>query len=210
MHITEIPENSIITVVASIDDCYLEFSTVVVGIIDDHILVEPIKNNEGKTISLASDKIRLDVSFVEDEKKSPYLWKSVSITYGKYKNKPYHIITQTSDGKRENRRGAYRLFVGSSANLAVSDIPGNIPVTLKDLSSTGFSFVYHVDLAVPKYCKLTCSIDNNVIILSGTIVRKRPTENGNIVYGCKLDRFSKELEKLIATKQRESINKKLK
>ncbi len=210
MHINEIPEGSQITVIASIDDCYLEFPTTIVTIANDTVIVEPIRNNEGKPISLVSDKIRIDVSFVEDEKKSPFLWKNVTVNYGKLKNKPYHIINQTTDGKRENRRGAYRLFVGESAELNMLDVPGGISVILKDISATGFSFVHYGDIQVPKYCKLTCSFDNKVLVLSGTIVRKQVMDNGSTVYGCKLERFSKELEKLIASKQREVMNKKLK
>ena len=210
MHITEIPENTQITIIASIDKNYIEFTTRMIEVKDAGILVEAIKTEDGKPISLVSDKIQLDVSYVEDEKKPPFMWRNIKSQYVKIGKTTYHLLFQTADGKRENRRGAFRLFVGEHAHLNLLSRPGNIPVILKDISTTGFAFVYHEDLQTNKYCSVSCVIDNSTLVLSGMIVRKQGMENGNIIYGCQMEKFSKELDKFIAKKQREAINNKLK
>ena len=210
MHIKELPPNSHVTVIASIDKHYIEFPTKVVGTAEDSILIELIRNDEGKVIGFSSDKIKLDLSFVLEEDKPPFVWRDVKIANIKYNNNGYNMITQTHEGKRENRRGAYRLFLGLDAGLDLVETPGSIPVILKDISSTGFAFVYPGDLETNKFCKISTMVDNKRLILSGIIVRKQIMDNGNTVYGCRLEKFSKELEKFIAQKQRELINNKFK
>lgn len=210
MHITKIPENTQITIIASVDKNYLEFPSKVVGTQEDGLIIEAIKNEEGQPISLVSDKIQFDVSYVEQEDKPPFLWKNIKSKFVKINNEPYHILWQTSDGKRENRRGAFRLFVGEKAQLTLISKSGKTPVILKDISTTGFAFVHNEDFPTNKFCSISCVIDNSTLVLSGVIVRKQVMENGNIIYGCKMEKFSKELERFIAKKQREVINQKFK
>ena len=210
MHISEIPYNSKVTIIASINRDYIEFTTTVIGKSGEYILIELITNEEGKVIGFSSDKITLAVSYIEDAEKPPFIWRNVKIANVKKGSKAYHVLAQTSDGKKENRRGAYRLYLGVEATL---DVPGHIKntrVILKDISSSGFAFVHTDDVTVGSMCRVHCSIDNTRIGLTGTIVRTQVLENGNIVYGCHMDKFSKELEKFIAQKQRELINNKFK
>lgn len=210
MHITKIPENVQVMVIASIEKNYLEFSTKVIASKDDGLIIEAIKNENGQALSLVSDKIRFDISYVEQEDKPPFLWKDIKAKFVKIGNTPYHMLWQTSDGKRENRRAAFRLFIGEKAQLKLMSKAGNIPVILKNISTTGFAFVFQEELALNKFCTVSCVVDNSTLVLSGVIVRKQVMENGNIVYGCKMEKFSKELDRFIAKKQREAINNKLK
>lgn len=209
MHIKEIPPNSNITVIASVENHYLEFNTRTLGLHEESVVIELIRNEEGKAISFATDKIKLDVSYVEEEEKPPFMWKDVKVSHMKFGNNGFHVVTQSAEGKRENRRGAYRLFLGIDATLDIVDSARSIPVLLKDISSTGFAFVHPGELSTNKFCKISCAIDNKKLVLSGIIVRKQIMENGNTVYGCHMEKFSKELEKFIAQKQREFINNKL-
>lgn len=209
MHIKDIPENSQIAIIASIDKIYMEFTSRVVGVRAGGVVVEAIKTDDGKSVSLASDKIKLDVSYVDDEEKSPFIWKNITSSYVKIGKNFYHILFQDSEGKRENRRGAFRLFIGEDAYLNLLSKAVNVPVILKDISTTGFAFVFREELPINKFCSVSCVIDNCKLVLSGFIVRKQPMENGNIIYGCKMEKFSKELERFIAKKQREAINNKL-
>lgn len=208
MHIRELPPNANVTVIASVDNHYIEFPTRVVGSAEENILIELIRNDEGKIIGFTSDKIKLDLSFVLEEDKPPFVWRDIKISNIKYNNNGYNMIAQTREGKRENRRGAFRLFLGLDAGLDLVETPGSIPVILKDISSTGFAFVYPGELETNKFCKVSSMVDNKRLILSGIIVRKQIMDNGNTVYGCRLEKFSKELEKFIAQKQRELINSK--
>ncbi len=210
MHITKIPENAQITVIASADKNYLEFQSKVITTKDEAIVIEAITNEDGQALSLVSDKIRFDMSYVEQEDKPPFLWKDIKTKYARIGSTPYHILWQSEDGKRENRRGAFRLFIGEKAQLKLVSKAGNIPVILKDISTTGFAFVFSEELSINKFCTVSCVFDNSTLVLSGVIVRKQVMENGNIVYGCKLEKFSKELERFIAKKQREAISNKLK
>ena len=210
MHISQIPDNSKITIIASFGKDYIEFDTQVLGKKGEYILIEIVKNDEGKVIGFTSDKITLDVSYVDDEEKSPFIWKNVKIANFKKGNKVFQFIAQTVDAKRENRRGAYRLFLGNDATL---DVPGHIKsvrVTLKDISSTGFAFVLSGDLPNGVIARVHTEVDDVKLSLTGRIVRKQELENGNIVYGCHMEKFSQELEKFIAQKQRELIYNKIK
>lgn len=209
MHITEIPINSPVVITASIGHNSLNFNSRMVGINENNILVEIVRNDEGQPISLASEKITVDLSYFPDPEKPPFVWHEVKVNYVRMNNTPFQQIMQSSDGKKENRRGAFRLFVGETAYLSVVDNPAAIPVILKDISTTGFGFIYQEDLPIKKFCRISCTIDNQKIVLSGDIVRKQVAENGNTIYGCHMDRFSKELEKFINKKQREELKKKM-
>lgn len=180
-----------------------------VDINEKNILIEIIRNEDGQPVSFASDKITVDLSYFADIEKPPFVWHDVKANYVRKNNTPYQQIVQSADAKRENRRGAYRLFIGETAFVSMVDKQGNIQVILKDISTTGFGFVYHEELELNKFCRISCTIDNQKIVLSGNIVRKQKVENGNIIYGCRLDRFSKELEKFINAKQREELRKKM-
>ena len=210
MHVCQIPENSKITVIASFSKGYIEFETQVLGKKGEYVIIDLIKNEDGKVIGFASDKITLDVSYVPEEEKPPFMWRNVKITNYKKGNQSYQVLSQSVDGKRENRRGAYRLFVGSDS---IVDVPGHLKsarVVLKDISSTGFAFVFTGELPNGVISRIHACIDDTKITLTGRIVRKQVLDNGNIVYGCHMDNFSKELEKFIAQKQREFLNSKFK
>ena len=209
VHITEIPVNSPVVITASIGKNSLNFNSKMVDINERNILIEIIKNEEGQPVSLASDKITVDLSYFADPEKPPFVWHDVKANYVRKNNTPYQQIVQSADAKRENRRGAYRLFIGEPATVSMVDKQGSIQVILKDISTTGFGFVHTEEIELNKFCRIACTIDNQKIVLSGNIVRRQNVEKGKIIYGCRLDRFSKELEKFINTKQREEIRKKM-
>lgn len=209
MHITEIPVNSPVVITASIGNNSLNFNSKMVDINENNILIEIIRNEEGQPISLASDKINVDLSYFVDPEKPPFVWHNVKANYVRKNNTPYQQIVQTADAKRENRRGAFRLFVGETAFVSMVDKQSALQVILKDISTTGFGFIYQEELELNKFCRISCTIDNQKIVLSGNIVRKQVADNGNIIYGCRLEHFSKELEKFINTKQREELRKKM-
>ncbi len=215
MNLIEIPENSIVklkVVSNSNSKNFIEFSSTTAEIYNETLLISPIVNNEGKTLNLSSDKLSVQLEYIDeaDGNKTAIIWKDVIVNYINKKGVKFHQVIQTTEGKSVNRRNAFRLFLGDKATVQLIGSNEIYDVIIRDISSTGFGFVIDkdIDISVVNMCTLSTYIDEKHIILKGTIVRKQVVdeENSNkIIYGCQLSKFSAELDKLINIKQREKL-----
>lgn len=205
MNILELKENTEVTVTAHYGSNQISFKTRVAGTLANTILVDEICNEAGNPVSFAGDNIFIElVSF--NSKMQPIIWRNVVIRHVKYQNKHMHRIAQTSDGKITNRRSAYRLYIGRQAQVQVGYHKKVIDVILKDVSTTGFSFVSSEDIDFPSsdVMHAICEYDDYVISVHGLISRKDKVENINkFVYGCRTSGFDKTLDKFIMQKQQE-------
>lgn len=210
MHITEIPEGTNVTIVASANGNIIEFKSTVKEVLETSILIDEIRTKDGVPVSLASDKITLSLVYA-NANTTPILWQDIIVKHLRNSSGSFHHIFQTSDGTNNNRRGAFRLHIGSSALLKVGMNVTPHRVILKDISSTGYGFVSDTELNINNYsiCTISSQIDSKNLSLSGTVVRKEQVEDSSkYVYGCRLNNHSKELEKFIMNKQREQLQRK--
>jgi len=139
MKLTDITEGTEITIKAYTEFDSIEFNTNCVQVLDDSILVEPVKR-EKDPINFKSDIVKIDIILAR-EGQAPMVWKNVSITYIGYMNQEFHYITAFTVGFPFNRRSAYREYIGQIGTVQIGVNNMAYDIIVKDISSIGFSFV---------------------------------------------------------------------
>ncbi len=145
------------------------------------------------------------------ENSKPVMWKEIDIKEEVYKKKVFYTMDSDTKGKYFNRRGAYRQYVGAPVFAKVGGKKTDIQVILKDVSSTGFSFIYREDIGEPNSTLVLMNYlyrDDNAMFdltLSGKVVRKQQTEDGRWLYGCVLVKKNELISKFVNYKQKEQL-----
>ena len=208
MNILELQPESEIKFEVQMDNQKLEFDSKVVMILDKCILANPVKVN-GKVVGITSEN-SLTSMFWNQGEKPPIVWRNVDVQVVAYKGTVVYMVTQTLEGKELNRRGAYRLFVGIHGQLKMSLNGRAYDVMVKDISETGFSFVYDSEIAEIEAgtLNLIFSDEGQSICLVGKFVRMYEAQPNRIVYGCKMIAKMPSIAKYISEKQRTRIAEK--
>lgn len=217
MYIEELEIGKSLTIQAVIGSDQLEFPITILetlpkkhGIITSAI----IKDEKVLSFKAAGILTHLIVSFDENK---PHVFYNVDIQILKSDDGGYcYFISTPAVSKEFNRRSAFRCYVGLRASVQVGSHTTTINTTIKDISSTGFSFIVSPEtkefktgsiahIVLTDYLKETH--ENFKFPLSGIIVRSYKMENGNTVYGCRLNAKVIGLDRYILVKQRLRLNK---
>ena len=114
------------------------------------------------------------------------------------------------DGKNINRRNGYRCFIGTAVTIQVGVNHSTSQAILRNLSISGFSVVTGSDVQLSEnqvihtvYQDRIEEVSKNYSFqLYGLIVRKEELENGQILYGCRLNNAVLGLSNYLNLKQR--------
>jgi len=175
---------------------------------ENSIFINPITVNE-RTVGF-NDKCRINLIVKANGK--VFLWENVEVRLIRYDGNIYHRITLQGDGKPYNRREAYRMYIGEDMPIYINtpEGPNLINVLVKDISETGVGFITKEELDVERIIRLRLKDFNNVIYITGSIVRKEYLPHlDSYLYGCKFTEKNNHLGKFIARKQGEQLRKKL-
>lgn len=210
MKLTNLTEGTEITVNAYSEYDSIEFKTKCIQVLGNSILVESIKE-ETEPINFKSDIVKIDI-YVSKDGQSPMVWKNVSITYIAYLNQEFHSITAFSEGFEFNRRKAYREYIGMPGNVQIGINSMTHDVIVKDISSTGFSFIMPENRDIVKQLAHLVFKDKDMTTFNihGQIVRKQIITETKIVYGCETTIQYDAINKYIMKKQRERVQNKMK
>lgn len=207
VQIDEISKNGSIELEVKFNGRSMSFKSIVVEVKSNSVLISPIKAND-QTVGF-SDTCQINFLYKADNKL--YLWENVFVKLVKYENNIYHKIDLNGEGKIYNRRNSFRLYIGEDMPLYVntSSGPTAISVLVKDISETGVGFISSEELDIDRTIRLKLKENNNIISLSGVIVRKEFLPNLNsYIYGCKFNEKYPRLGKYIARRQAEQLRKK--
>ena len=210
MKLTDLTEGTEITIKAYTEYDSIQFNTKCVQVLDDSILVEPIKKGK-EPINFKSDIVKIDVALAR-EGQSPIIWKNVSITYIGYMNQEFHYITAFTVGFPFNRRGAFREYIGQIGTVQIGANHMAYDIIVKDISSSGFAFVTSENLdIIGQVAHLVFQDKDHVPFnIYGQVVRKQIIHDKKIVYGCVNSSNYSSIETYIIKKQRERAQHKLK
>jgi c-di-GMP-binding flagellar brake protein YcgR len=185
----------------------ITFRSEIIAIKNNSVLVTTIKVND-QTIGF-SDKCQLNLLYLVEGRL--YIWENVNVKLVKYDGNICHKIDIIGSGKPHNRRDSYRMYIGEDMPLYVntSNGPTALSVLVKDISETGVAFITKEDIDVDRTIRLKLKDHNNVISLSGIIIRKEFLANLNsFLYGCKFNEKNSKLGIFIARRQGELLRKK--
>ena len=175
--------------------------------LEGEVLLEPCYLDD-RLIGLSNKEgIEISLSWVDNN----LAWKltDVIISTVKVKGDPYYRISTQTEAMRDNRRGAYREFIGREmrVNRLNKDFEG-LTVEVKDVSATGFGFLSRTEMEIGEEIALKFQYDELSELLHGTIVRVQ--ENGrDYTYGCKLRDDGKDMGRVMAQLQRNKQKEKM-
>jgi len=175
--------------------------------LEGEVLLDPCYLDD-KLIGLSNkDGIEISLSWVVDN----LAWKlqDVQISTVKVKGEPYYRISTQIEAVKDNRRGAYREFIGLDMriNRLNHDFEA-LTVHLKDISATGFGFLTNKEIEIGENIALKFQYDELSELLHGKVVRIQ--ENGrDFIYGCSITDEGKDLGRIMAQIQRNKQNDKM-
>lgn len=208
MLIDEIPNGANIEIEVRYCGHSMSFNSEVVLLYQNSILINPIAVNE-RSVGF-NDKCRINLIVKVDGK--VFLWENVDIRLVRYGGNIYHQISMEGEGKPYNRREAYRMYIGEDMPIYINTAQGPhaISVLVKDISETGIGFITKEELDIDRMIRLKIKDFNNIIVLSGVIVRKEYLSHlDSYLYGCKIKERNNKLGKFIARKQGEQLRKRV-
>lgn len=205
MRIRDIPNNQKLHIEVSAKGGVLEYDVVIKFCAYGGVFVSPIRY-EGKMLNFSRPDIRIKVLYLRNEQK-PIEWQSCFIKSVEYKGQKYHMIGSAGVGIEVNRRGCVRIFVGDPGEAQIGAHTGVMQVTIKDISSTGFSFLGErmsdTELGESVHVTFEEKVHSERFSLYGKLVRKVELDETRILYGCKMLALNKAVDAYIAQRQRE-------
>lgn len=204
---SEIKEGNKISVIVN----KLEFDSEIQIIGDGYILAEMI-TVDGKIVNFPSE---MKVNMVYFDDNNLYIWENVSVSPVKLKggNKYHKIDLPETEGKRYNRRGSYRLFIGKEMGIELKEGTKRTKkkILVKDISATGFAFIINEEYNVGLRVTLFFDMGNGKRIdIAAKIVRKQYAERTNSnLYGCRFLVPSDEIRKMVNREQQRIMQEKL-
>ncbi|MDF2609292.1 MAG: hypothetical protein K0R92_766 [Lachnospiraceae bacterium] len=132
------------------------------------------------------------------------IFNPVKLELKKYNENYIYIVTSDCNAERQNRREAFRVFIGEQVTLTVKYKDGHenkCPGVLKDLSVGGMGIVSGVNLDYVASISIVYEVwDGYNILLTGHVVNSVKLERGYL-YGCKFNERSEVLSKFTVKRQ---------
>ena len=141
MLLSELEQGAKVLLLLTIDGKHFEFETIVQGKHKHDVLLEPIRKDQ-KILNVQSNQVDVDIMYMREDDK-PILWKEAKMDCIRHKHKIYYASEAANEGREYNRRGAYRLYIGEEIHARIGHSGREKIVHLKDLSNTGFAFIYN-------------------------------------------------------------------
>lgn len=211
MKLYEIAEGETIQIIASMGKQTFEYDTVIEFCKEGVVFVNPIRH-EGKLLNFEGEQLRLSVHYLLDGCK-PMVWESCAIRYLQTKTQKYHAIICKIDGKRCNRRNAFRQYIGIQGTLMIDSTRKRYPVMIKNISMTGVSFIMESgDLSLAEIGAFTLTFEDRAnhlnIQIQGQAVREEPVDENRKIFGAVIADSNMDIEHYVMLKQKQDISKK--
>lgn len=216
MLIEELSAGQAIKLQAKIGEEIIEFeSSVQDSLPRKHaILADVVRKNE-KIISFRGKGLIVDLH-VAPADSAPLVFKNVAIELRKKQDDSFcYYISTITEAKVLNRRQAFRCYVGVASTVQCGANRAAYDAVIKDVSITGFSITtssenqFHENQVLHTVLNdyLEEIAENFSFQLYGIIVRCIDLENGQLVYGCRLNQRVPGLDAYIMKKERLRLKK---
>lgn len=217
MKLSEFSEGQDLLIMVLFGDQQIDFNSTIEEINPKKhfIYIAPIiKNNKLVTFNAKGVHVNLLIHLPDSK---PLLFRNIILLPIKRSNDTYcYRIHSNIDGIEFNRRGAFRCPIDLNTVLKIGTGQTTYDIILRDVSATGFSFVFKnenipcnegdfVHTILNDFLESTC--ENFTFQLFGSIVRSVELDNKKIIYGCKLVKKTPNLDTYIAKKERSTIQK---
>ena len=219
MFIDELTEGQQITISAKVGTEVMKFETAIRGTISKRhiVLADPVLVDD-KVVGFGGSAVTVNIECALPDS-PPLIFQDVRIILTKTKEDGnLYAISSQNEGKSQNRRNNFRLFVGKRIVVQCGQNHSTYDAVLHDVSNSGFSFIvnkigankdkfvdFHENMLVHTVFsdRIEETFTNYDFNMTGIIVRVvEMEENGSILYGCMLNNKVPGLDSYIATKER--------
>lgn len=214
MKILDLEPGSEITIEIGVQGQKLEFHTHIIEQLDGITVIEPIRI-DGKVLNLDSENVMINILYNEEDA-PPITWSYVALPAAVHKGETCYTCSVDTEGISFNRRGAYRLSVGLKGKAKIGIKKDIIPIFVRDISETGFSFIIDYKEKEEIYTFINDPVmlifddEETHISVVGRIVRIIDETENKKIYACKIELENHEIAKYIAKKQRERLTLEMK
>lgn len=217
MYVSDLVAETIVTVNATMQNKSIRLESEVLSItqkdrdylnghdLGKYCVIRQIMEGE-KPISFISDKVECSMTASMENK--PYSWLGVKIRRLTLpEGGVAHVVICNDNAETFNRRNEYRQWFGYDATCKFGDSKVPHLVILKDVSPSGLGLLCDASLNVKVGETVEIQFheqSNNsskLFTLGAIVVRYVPMNNNRMLVGCKLKVSSRELDKLIYSKQ---------
>lgn len=217
MQIQQLQPGQKITLQVSANEHSLSFESVVQEVNPrKHTIYADAVLQGDKPISFRGKGIILDVIATVNEEEKPILFKNVASTLLKKADGTFcYSLSTIVESVVYNRRKNYRCYVGLETSLRLGPNRAAYSAIIRDVSSTGFSVVCEKSPALGSGQLVHAVLNDQIedcgkqylFHLYGLVVRTQELENGNTVYGCRLNSPVHGLDSYIYQKERFYLKK---
>lgn len=209
MYLQEIAKDSNIQLVIGIGQQILTFETRVCEAIPHGIYAQPVKKDD-KIIGFQTKGLVITIYCANSDDKKVYEWKHVKLQNIKTPDEKIYLrIMSNVAGKLVNRRYGCRVWIGLDGVAQIGTNRTAHDVIIKDISINGISFVCGKDIKAEVGEVTHIHFFDDVLkvkfSLGAIIVRSEETEDGKVVFGCRLNQESNAIAKYVNDKQREKL-----
>lgn len=211
LRIEELSAGLGVTFLVTIDKEFISFETKIENVYPRKrlVLADAIYYNE-KIVSFSGANIHVDV-LVKKPAEKPQLFKEVKVsTMRKPDGSLCYNLATDEESKPYNRRQHFRCYIGLPSIVQYGNDHTAQDAVIRDISLSGFSVTCPKDVQLKEH-QIVHALFNDYIDeldekfslhLYGLIVRSYELENGNVVYGCRLNSRVSGLDSYIAKKER--------
>ena len=208
MQIEDMSKGGIVDLEVKCNGKTMSFRSEVAFVKKNSLLIISIKVND-QTVGFSDNCI---INLIYNFEGKLYLWENVLVRLVKLEGVVYHKIDFYGECKPYNRRDSFRMYIGEDMPIYVNTAagPSALTVLVKDISETGVAFITNEVIDIERTIRLRLKDNNQLINLSGVVVRKEFLSNLNsFLYGCRFNEKNDNLGKYIAKKQGEQLRKKM-
>lgn len=211
MRIGELKPKQNITLLVNANGIMLTFESCIQEVLPlkNLIYADAVLSNE-KPVSFRGKNVMVSLLVYFDEEK-PILFKNVYTKLFRRGNGSFcYGITSLAEGHLYNRRDNFRCYIGLESSIQCGSNTAAHPAIIRDVSSTGFAVVCAPDFSLDTGQIIHTVLndrpredgDSYSFHLYGIVTRIQKLENGQILYGCQLNKTVHGLDKYIMEKER--------
>ncbi|MCI9318628.1 MAG: hypothetical protein HFH05_00955 [Lachnospiraceae bacterium] len=216
MRIEELRPGQELTLFVSVKDNSLVFTSKVQEINRKrHMIFADAVFQNGKPISFRGKGVILNVlASVPDDK--PHLFKNVANTLLRRSDGTLcYSLTTIAESVAYNRRQNFRCYIGVETSIQFGSNHAAYEAIIRDVSSNGFSVVCDSNIKFMEGSLVHVVLKDQIqefgekymFHLYGLIARIQELENGNTIYGCRLNNHVAGLDSYLMKKERYRLKK---
>ncbi|MBO5278083.1 MAG: PilZ domain-containing protein [Lachnospiraceae bacterium] len=214
MRLDELQQEQKVTILASVGNEQLEFSSTVEDVNPQRhcVYLAPVLKNE-KPVSFSGTPTHLLI-YIDEQ--VPHIFRNVHITLvRRSKGEICYAVTASTTSVKYNRRRHFRCYIGIETTVMVGVHRAPYDAIIKDLSISGFGFTVDSDkecaigdmvhfVLNERFPELMKNFSFNIY---GIIVNRRELESGKTVCGCRITSNTAGIDAYIAMKERLRLQK---